>query len=327
MPSNLDPKEDYIFKKLFGDEANTPLLVDLLNAVVAPPVGAPMTGVQLSNPYTPQAFRGGKVTTLDIFARDDPGRGYHLEMQRSIPWFYPKRQLYYWAVTYHTQLALGEDYGLLVPVHSITFLDAIYFRESPDWRHRFGLRNTEDGRVFCSDLDIQLIELPKFNIPAEEIATPLEAWCYFLIHGADLDPNSIPTTVARPMIRRAVEVLMEFAMHPLLKEELDDARRLRRDQVSTLNALARSQQQLQEADRKLKEADRQRQEADRQRQEADRQLQEANQRGPMVGQILAFQSLLGQALTDDAVLQQMSLAELAVLADQLRKQFPSKPAS
>jgi hypothetical protein len=41
MANNLDPREDYVFKRLFGDEDNALLLVDQLNAVIGFPPGAP----------------------------------------------------------------------------------------------------------------------------------------------------------------------------------------------------------------------------------------------------------------------------------------------
>jgi PD-(D/E)XK nuclease family transposase len=37
MIPGLDPKVDYAFKKVFGSEANTPILLDLLDAVLKPP--------------------------------------------------------------------------------------------------------------------------------------------------------------------------------------------------------------------------------------------------------------------------------------------------
>jgi len=33
MGTGIDPREDYVFKRVFGDEDNALLLVDLLNAV------------------------------------------------------------------------------------------------------------------------------------------------------------------------------------------------------------------------------------------------------------------------------------------------------
>jgi PD-(D/E)XK nuclease family transposase len=40
----IDPKIDYVFKRLFGDEGRARLLIDLLNAVLDLPPGRPSDG-------------------------------------------------------------------------------------------------------------------------------------------------------------------------------------------------------------------------------------------------------------------------------------------
>src|SRR5262249_30451062 len=51
MASNLDPKQDYVFKRLFGDEDNALLLVGLLNAVLDFVAIRRVRGVLLLNPF------------------------------------------------------------------------------------------------------------------------------------------------------------------------------------------------------------------------------------------------------------------------------------
>ena len=47
MRPGIDPKVDYAFKRTFGVEQNKDVLIDLLHAVLDPPLGAPdrRTGV------------------------------------------------------------------------------------------------------------------------------------------------------------------------------------------------------------------------------------------------------------------------------------------
>ena len=74
MATGIDPKVDYVVKRLFGDEDNALLLVDLLNAVLSFVAGRVVSGVTLLNPFVAKDFEQGKVPILDIRARDDPGR-------------------------------------------------------------------------------------------------------------------------------------------------------------------------------------------------------------------------------------------------------------
>jgi predicted transposase/invertase (TIGR01784 family) len=64
--------------------------------------------------------------------------------------------------------------------------------------------------LFCEDLQIHLIELPKFKKSVEELTTALDRWLYFLRHGAELDVEALPPTLAVTEIRRALEVIAVF---------------------------------------------------------------------------------------------------------------------
>jgi PD-(D/E)XK nuclease family transposase len=56
MPSGIDPRVDYVFKRLFGSENTTALLIDLLNAVLQFVVGKRVRDVILRNPFSAKAY-------------------------------------------------------------------------------------------------------------------------------------------------------------------------------------------------------------------------------------------------------------------------------
>src|SRR5205085_1951366 len=112
MATGIDPRGDYVFKRLCGDEDNALLLVDLLNAVLRFPAGRVVRGVTLVNPFVEKDYAEGKVPVLDVRARDDPGRQYLLEMQRFVRAGLAKRLLYYWAGGHAEQLLRGQRYEL-----------------------------------------------------------------------------------------------------------------------------------------------------------------------------------------------------------------------
>jgi hypothetical protein len=66
MATVIDPRDDYVFKKLFGDEDHALLLVDLLNAVVRFPTGRSVRGVTLLNPFVEKDYAEGKVPILGM---------------------------------------------------------------------------------------------------------------------------------------------------------------------------------------------------------------------------------------------------------------------
>src|SRR4051812_28495968 len=123
MGSGIDPKVDYVFKLIFGDEDRAPILVDVLNAVVQPLAGRLVKGVALMNPFVPKDYAQGKLSILDIRARDDPGRQFIVEMQQFLRPDFAKRGLYYWARGHAEQLSEGQPYELIQPTYLICFLN------------------------------------------------------------------------------------------------------------------------------------------------------------------------------------------------------------
>jgi hypothetical protein len=69
MASGIDPKGDYVFKRLCGDEDNALVLVDLLNAVLRFPTGRRVRGVALLNPFVERDYIECKVPIVDVQAR------------------------------------------------------------------------------------------------------------------------------------------------------------------------------------------------------------------------------------------------------------------
>jgi len=47
----IDPKVDCVFKTLFGTEDHSELLIDFLNALLGDELPAPVTAVEILNPY------------------------------------------------------------------------------------------------------------------------------------------------------------------------------------------------------------------------------------------------------------------------------------
>ena len=174
MILGVDPKVDYAFKKVFGSESHVWVLIDLLNAVLGSTIPEPITEVELRNPFNDKESLDDKLSIFDIKARDGSGRWYNIEMQMAAFEFYPKRVLYYWSRLYHQQLKEGIHYRELRPAISISFVNGILLPGS-SYHQEFGLVSRHDsGIVFCSDLSIHLIELPKFTHRSDNLTDSLE---------------------------------------------------------------------------------------------------------------------------------------------------------
>lgn len=204
MPQNVDPKVDYAFKKLFGSEANKDLLIDLLSSVLDEQVRS----VQLLNPFEDPDYGDEKSSILDVSAMLSDGRIAFVEMQMWLTPQYPGRMLYYWAKPYSKQLKKGEPYGTLKPVIAIFFIDDVLLPNAPHYRQRF--RVTADSNpelVLTPNLVLHTVELPKFELHANELSNGLDRWCYFLKNGPSLTKELLPAAMKTSTMERAVEEL------------------------------------------------------------------------------------------------------------------------
>jgi predicted transposase/invertase (TIGR01784 family) len=151
MATGIDPRDDYVFKRLCGDEDNALLLVDLLNAVLDLPASRRVRGVALLNPFVEKDYAEGKIPILDVRARDDPGRQFLLEMQRQIRAGFLKRLLYYCSSGHAEQLFKGERYEMLQPTYIICFIDEPLFADAV-CHHCFRVYDERHDVLLCKDL-------------------------------------------------------------------------------------------------------------------------------------------------------------------------------
>ncbi|MCP4353195.1 MAG: Rpn family recombination-promoting nuclease/putative transposase, partial [Desulfobacterales bacterium] len=123
----INPKVKIIFNKLFGSEENKDLLLSLINAIL--PQSEQITEIKLENPYNISDYINGKISILDVKAKDKDGKFYDIEMQVGEQGYYGKRSLYYWGKTYTNQIDTGEMYSKLKKTVVISILDFKYFKE------------------------------------------------------------------------------------------------------------------------------------------------------------------------------------------------------
>src|SRR5438105_5425546 len=127
MIPGIDPKVDYVFKRLFGSEPNLPLPIHLLNAVLQPSSAQRVATLEILNPFNDKEALDDKLSVVDIKARDQSGRQFNVEMQMLPETDFRQRILYYWARLHQQQLHESEAYEELRPTLSICFVNHVLF--------------------------------------------------------------------------------------------------------------------------------------------------------------------------------------------------------
>ena len=84
MVPGIDPKVDYIFKRLFGREANQALAIHLLNAVLQPPARQRVVELELLNPFNDKDRLNDKLSILSTALTDAREEGQKLGLMGQI---------------------------------------------------------------------------------------------------------------------------------------------------------------------------------------------------------------------------------------------------
>jgi predicted transposase/invertase (TIGR01784 family) len=208
MKHRIDPKIDCVFKALLGSEQNRNLLVHFLNAILVNDLAAPITDVEILNPYNDKEFLDDKFSVVDVKARDNAGGLYQIEIQLLNHHYLLERMVYTWCDIVSQQLQGGEDYRLLKPVYSIWLLAENLLSDDTDYAHEYALSDRR-GRKLGNVGSIHLLELKKFA--AEPIETEQQRWLKFFKDGEQLDDAVLPDWMNTQEMRQAMTTLRMFS--------------------------------------------------------------------------------------------------------------------
>jgi predicted transposase/invertase (TIGR01784 family) len=208
MKHAIDPKIDCVFKAILGAENNINLLIHFLNAVLDNDLAAPIDSVEILNPYNEKEVLDGKLSIVDVKARDSQGTFYQIEIQLSNYTHLTERILYTWADIYSNQLQSGEQYHQLRPTYSIWLLAHNLIKGDNDYIHTFKIRDNK-GRCLNQHCGIWLLELGKFN--AQQIETEQQRWLRFFKDGDHLNDEKLPNWMTTDEMRQAMSTLRQFS--------------------------------------------------------------------------------------------------------------------
>ena len=211
----VDVKNDIAFRKIFGNEEKTEIVISFINAVLDLPEGKKIIQVNILNPFQMPEIKGLKSSILDIRVKDQRGISYIIEMQVEEPDGFDKRVQYYTAKQYASQIEVGEDYPNLNQVIFIGILDFDFF-EGTDYLTHHLIVNQSTGKQELDDLEFNFIELNKFNKTLEEIDTLVDKWIYFIKNAPNLEV--IPENVKDTGLISAYE---NAAKHAWTKDEME----------------------------------------------------------------------------------------------------------
>ncbi|WLE97127.1 MAG: Rpn family recombination-promoting nuclease/putative transposase [Candidatus Electrothrix communis] len=232
----LNPRIDFVFKKLFGTEENKDVLIDFINAFVSEE--DKVRDIVIKNPYNEKDFSDDKLSILDIKAQDLAGKWFNIEMQMIDQEYYAKRALYYWSRLYVSQLSSGVNYDKLEKTIGINILNFNCLDEDEaEYHNVYKLINVRSGNELIRQMEIHFVELEKYD---ENISNVMDRWVNFLKKAGEYTKADMPSQLKEiPTISKALEVLENMRLSEREREQFEARLQWLRDEKAAIASAER----------------------------------------------------------------------------------------
>ena len=227
----LNPKIDFVFKKIFGSEEHPEILISFLNAVLKPQ--KPIVSVEIKNADLEKEYIEDKFSRLNVKALTSNKEIINIEIQLKNEYNMIQRSLYYWSKLYEEQLSEGDRYDKLSRTVCINILDFKYLKNDR-FHNGYRLKEIETNEELTDLQEIHFIEIPKLKRfeSTEEIVDLLEGWVEFL-----RDPESEvirKLEMSNKEIREAKDELYRLSRNSKERELYYLREKSLRDEISAL---------------------------------------------------------------------------------------------
>jgi predicted transposase/invertase (TIGR01784 family) len=166
MAKYLDPKVDFLFKKIFGE--NKDLLISFLNSFLPLEDEQEVIEIEYLSPEMVPVTPLGKNSIVDVRCTDNHGRAFIVEMQSEWTNIFRKRLIVNGSKAIIKQMdkkSVKDEAKLFQDLQPVYVLAAVNstFSEGNDWYHTLKIMNPKNHAVLLEGLEFILLELPKFN--------------------------------------------------------------------------------------------------------------------------------------------------------------------
>lgn len=188
----INPFTDFGFKKIFGEEASKPLLIDFLNSLL--PQQNQIRDLLFRNPEQLGSVNSDRKAIYDIYCENTEGEKFIVELQKAKQNYFKERTIYYSTFPIKEQAEKGNrDYNLkavfCIGILDFTFEDYIIQSERNEVVHTVKLKD-QNGELFYDKLTYIYLEMPNFKLNEQDLKTRLDKWLFFIKYLEDF--QSIP---------------------------------------------------------------------------------------------------------------------------------------
>jgi len=268
MAKYLDPKVDFLFKKIFGE--NKELLISFLNSLLPLEDGQEIVTIEYLSPEQVPDNMLGKNSSVDVKCIDNAGRAFIVEMQSEWSNIFRKRLLVNGSKAVIKQLDKkirsdrAREFQTLKPVYVLAVVNG-NFSKGKDWYHHLKIMDSKNPDLVIDGLDYVLLELPNFTPETWSYAHKKLAvlWLRFLKEIDGYYEKLPEEFVSNELIHNAIKICEESAFTPEERDAYDNAeiemiwknsiRGLEDDAVEAKKLLAESRKEIEEKDKEIEE--------------------------------------------------------------------------
>jgi predicted transposase/invertase (TIGR01784 family) len=205
MAKYINPFTDFGFKKIFGEEASKPLLIDFLNSLL--PESDQIVDLNFKNTEQLGLTDNDRKAIYDIYCENEKGEKFIVELQKAKQNYFKERTIYYSTFPIREQAEKGEwNYDLksiyCIGILDFTFDDYETEPEKSEVVHTIKLKN-QNGKVFYDKLTYIYLEMPNVKLSENNLKTRLDKWLFFIKNLEDF--QSMPTIFSDEIFTKAFE--------------------------------------------------------------------------------------------------------------------------
>jgi len=228
--NRLNPLNDFLFKKIFGDENDKDILIGFLNAILKTDI----VDLRIEKENLDRFYEQDKLGILDIKAKTKMGEKFNVEVQLLNQRNMIPRTLFYWSKLFVEDFEAGNPYSSLQKTVTINILGFKMAELQDESFHSiYKLREERTRNLLTELLEIHFIEFPKFEEINEDLNEPLHRWLLFFKE--DIPSNKLREVVSMDVIlNKAEQKLSELSADPETRKEYERRAKALSDERSRL---------------------------------------------------------------------------------------------
>ncbi|NGX61101.1 MAG: hypothetical protein K940chlam9_00582 [Chlamydiae bacterium] len=208
----LNPRNDLVFKRIFGSEKNKDILIHFLTDILDRP--SPITEVTFLTTVQDPEIAPLRVSIIDVMCEDQNKNRFIIEMQISHEKGFDRRALYYAARAYCSQRTSNKKFHHLKDVYFLAITDFTPFPKKKSWLSRIGLKDLDTNEHDIDAIQLFFIQLPLFKKTKKDLETMTlrEKWAYFFKYADETSEADVEkATGGDGIIKKAYEALDRFS--------------------------------------------------------------------------------------------------------------------